>query len=266
MISYVVAKKGSQSALPTLRARPFSAMHDTPSRLDNLLSPEEQERLASIATVLQYRRGGGSIFSEGEDAHFVYAIDSGLVRLSRHIRGGQRQVVAFLFPGDLFGVASRGRYVNSVDALGPVTVYRFPVQKLKRLLLQEPTLQLHLLLKAVHELRMAQRHIIVLGKYDAYARLASCLLDFAQHADFFDAASGRLTLPVSRFDLADYLGTSAETITRAFARLERLNLIRRVSPRIVELLDFAGLRSLWRSDSRTRNAEPSNPRSAKINN
>jgi CRP-like cAMP-binding protein len=93
---------------PEIRARPFDKISDRPSGIENLLSQKEQEELRAIATVLDYRRGGITIFSEGEDAHFVYAIDEGVVRVSRHAENGQRQILAFMVPGDLAEYADQG--------------------------------------------------------------------------------------------------------------------------------------------------------------
>jgi CRP-like cAMP-binding protein len=146
-----------------------------------------------------------------------------------------------MWPGDLFGLAEEGRYVNSAESLTPAAIFRFPLERLRGLLLSEPLLQLHLLTKAANELRNAQRQMIVLGQFDNARRLASFLLDCRQHVAVFDSRTRLLRLPMSRFDIADYLGTSPESVARAFAKLERGRLLRRQSPRSVELLDPDGL-------------------------
>ncbi len=231
----VTVGRHSMETRPELRARAFCANIDDRSQIHNLLTPAEQAELAQIATVLEFGAAGTTIYSEEEDAHFLYAISKGLVRLTRHEENGDRQVLAFMWPGDLFGLAERGRYVNSAETVTAATVYRFPLQRLRRLLLREPQLQLHVLLKAAHALRAAQRQIIVLGQQDTYRRLASFLLEFSRHHEFFDEESRVLHLPMTRFDMADYLGMSPETMARAFARLERSALIRRIAPRSVQI-------------------------------
>lgn len=241
------------AAGPTLRARPFSSSIDRSSRIDNLLSRDEQAELAKLATVLDYRRAGIAIFSEGEDAHFLYAIENGVIRVSRHDADGSRQVLAFMWHGDLVGLADRGRYVNSADTVGPARVYRFPLQKLRQLLMREPRLRLHLLTKAVHDLRSAQRQIVVLGQLSVPRRLAIFLHDFAQHSEVYDARTRSLALSVSRFDIADYLGTAPENIARAFTTLERDGIVRRRTSRVIEILNMAELgnfHSEWGKESR----------------
>ena len=163
------------------------------------------------------------------------------MRITRHLPDGNRQVLGFMWPGDLFGLAEEGRYVNRAESLTPATIFRFLLEPLRGLLLREPLLQLHLLTKVAHELRNAQRQIIVLGQLHNVKRLASFLLDCRQHVGIFDLQARMLHLPMSRFDIADYLGTSPESVARALAILERNGFVRRASPRSVELLDPDGM-------------------------
>jgi CRP-like cAMP-binding protein len=105
-------------------------------------------------------------------------------------------------------------------------------------------MQLNLLNKVAFDLREAQRRIMILGQQNTYQRLASLLLDFVQHPAFFDKAHAHVTLPLSRFDIADYLGTAPETVARRFLRLEREGFVRRVTTRVVKIRDMDGLRCL----------------------
>lgn len=237
--------KGRQ---PKIIATKFCAADRQRPVLGNLLSPAEQAALVKIATVLTYRASGVVIFTNGEDAHFIYLIDEGVVRISQDLPDGTRQVFGFMWPGDMLGLMEAGRYVNSAETLTPATLFRFPLDRLRELLLHEPLLQLHILTKAAHELRKAQRQLIVLGQLGNVRRLASFLLDCRQHVEFFDSAARQLRLPMSRFDIADYLGTSPESVARAFAVLERRAFIRRLSPRTIELVDADGLARFMRTD------------------
>ena len=238
------AKKRSTRTAPEIRARSFDRVTDRPSQIENLLSQKEQDRLREIATVLEYRRGGLTIFSEGEDAHFVYAIDEGVVRISRHAENGQRQILAFMVPGDLFGLPDGGVHVNTVETVSAVRLYRFPWQQLVRMMMEEPQLQLNLLVRVAYDLRQAQRQIMILGQQSTEQRLAFLLLDFLRHPEFYDEREGRLRLPINRFDLADYLGIARETAVRAIAKLERDGLLRRIDSETIQILDVAGLRAM----------------------
>ena len=239
-----VAPRPAVKHAPEIRARPFDRTNDRPSRIENLLSPKEQQELRAIATVLDYRRGGITIFSQGEDAHFVYAIDEGVVRISRLTANGQRQILAFMVPGDLFGIPDDGNYANSAEAACPARIYRFPWLRLREIMVREPQLQLNLLVKVAYDLRQAQRQIMILGHQNTYQRLASFLLDFIRNPEFYDEKKSRLKLPINHGDIADYLGIARETAARAFAALEREGLARRLSSGRIDIIDVKGLQRL----------------------
>jgi CRP-like cAMP-binding protein len=207
------------------------------------LSRKNRDQLYQIATTLTFRRGT-TIFSQGADAQFVYLIDQGIVRLSRFAKNGHRQVLGFQVAGDLMGLADNSYYANSAETLCSVRVHRIPWNEMLCLMLANPNLQIAVLKKVVHDSLQAQSLIMVLGQQNAHQRLASCLVNLLRVPQFFDEQSARLRLPVNRFDLSDYLGVAPRSAERAFARLENLRLIRRVTPRIIEILDIDGLESL----------------------
>jgi len=234
----------TKSRLPEIRARRFDGTKDARSLAGNLLTDTQQQAFQRIATVLEYRTGNCPVFAEGEDAHFIFLIASGVVRISRHSDSGKRQVLALMLPGDLFGLPDEGIYVNSADVTCPTTLFRVPWQKLTTLMLRDPAFQHNLLNRVAYDLREAQRRIMILGLQNTYQRLATLLLDFTMHDEFFDMNRGMLNLPLSRFDMADYLGTTPETITRSFGRLERVGLIRRVTHRAIRIQNLDALRLL----------------------
>ena len=239
---------GSKSIMklrwPEIRARPFDRDGDTPTNIENMLSRKQQSKLRDIATALEYKGDGSTIFSEGEEAQFVYSVVAGVVRIARHSDSGRRQVLAFMLPGDLFGIPDAGLYANSAETVCPTTLYRVPWQTLRELMLREPEMQINLLGRVAFDLREAQRRIIILGQHNISQRLASFLLEFINHPDFYDARQRALTLPLSRFDLADYLGTAPETVARAFTKLERDGLVHRITSRLIEICDIDALQGM----------------------
>jgi CRP-like cAMP-binding protein len=232
----------SKIRLPEIRARPFDRKTDLPNRIENLLPRRQQARLQAIATVLDYQRANSTIFSEGEDTHFIYAVAVGVVRISRHTESGRRQILALMLPGDLFGIPEAGLYANSAETVCPTTLYRVPWQQLHEMMQEEPDMQASLLMRVAFDLRQAQRRIVTLGQHNINQRLASFLLELSQHPDFYNSRTRRLELPLTRHDLGDYLGAAAETTARALASLERARVIRRISPRVLEIADVDRLR------------------------
>lgn len=215
------------------------------TRFHDMLDASDQSTLSAIGAVEIFPKGGATIFSEGGDARNFYAIESGMVRICRHLENGDRQILAFLWPGDIFGLTDDdGHYLNSASTLSAARLDRFPLEKLEALLPRNPRLQFHLLVKANHDLRAAQRQIMTLGQHDIYRRLASFLIDMKQHAGSLEPGNTRLRLPMTRIDIADYLGTTAETVSRGFQRMEREGIVRRVSARVLEFEDYPGLSRL----------------------
>jgi CRP-like cAMP-binding protein len=97
---------------------------------------------------------------------------------------------------------------------------------------------------------------MILGQQNLTQRLASFLIDFTQHPDFYDEHKRILSLPLTRFDLGDYLGSAPETVARAFARLEEQGAIRRISPRLVEIPSLDALRQVVSGRRRAGSGKP----------
>jgi CRP-like cAMP-binding protein len=247
-----VSPAANRSSGPNLeiRARPIVGTNVQPTGVRNLLSREEQERLLHNATILVYRRSGTTVFSEGEDAGFIYFIDEWVIRISRCAENGRRQILAFRVPGDLLGRPENGRYVNSAETVGPARVYRIAWLRMQQMMLADPQLQLHFLTKMADDFRQAEHRIMTLGQQNTCQRLASFILDLLCRPEFFDEKQSLLKLPVTRFDLADYLGTVTKSSERAFVRLESEGLIRRLTSRTIEILDIAGLQRVQREQRR----------------
>lgn len=237
------------TAWPQIRARSFDGTFGGPRTTANPLSCNEQGQIRRMSSVLDFRRGE-IVFAEGDEARFVYFVDSGVIRISRCAENGQRQILAFRAPGDLFGLPDAGRYINSAEAVCAARIYGLAWNRMQQMMREEPQLQMNLLMKVVCNFRQAQERIMTLGQQNIYQRLATFLLDFLRVPEFFDEERALLNLPVNRFDLADYLGTVPQSAARAFTILEDRGLVRRVTSRTIEILDIAGLQLLQRGPRR----------------
>ena len=143
--------------------------------------------------------------------------------------------MAFLFKDDLFGLARGGRYLNTVNALTPLTLLRIPRDALKTMLLRNPELQLHFLCKVTHALRESQRHAILVGCDDPLARVSRFLtmIEQAQPQKTADV----IRLPMTRRDIGDYLNLTADGIADAFGELVRRRMIAFDGPHRVRVVD-----------------------------
>lgn len=183
------------------------------------------------------------IFEQGGEAKKFYLLASGIVRVCRILPDGERHVIAFHWPGDLFGMEENGQYLNHAETVTASVVYEFSAHRLNEFLIAHPQVQQTMLVKAMLSLRTVQRQLIVVGHLDVYRAIAAFLVDCTQHDDYFNSRTNMLTLPMSRHDIADYLGTATESVTRALTKLEADGLIHRTTPREIGI-NLTGLKHL----------------------
>jgi CRP-like cAMP-binding protein len=143
-------------------------------------------------------------------------------------------VLAFLFPGDVFGLAEDGRYVNSTQTVTPTTCFKIPIGALTDIFLRDSELELQFLIKMTHELREAQRQQIILTRLEARARVAMFLRMLERR---LGKNSSRIELAMSRMDIARYLGLSSEAVSRAFGRLRREGVVAFPTLHVAQILD-----------------------------
>lgn len=230
------------------RARRFDYKIDTPIQVESVLTRKQQDALRAIVTVMEFERENSAIFSAGEDAHFAYAVAAGVVRVSRHTETGRRRILAFMLPGDLFGLPHEGHYVNWAETACRCRLYRIPWQQWNQIVRRAPDMQSALVMLVAADLWRARQRSMTLVRKSAPQKLATFLLDFAKYPEFYDGRRRRLELPLTRFDLADYLGVAHETVVRIFAKFEKAKLIHRLSPRLIALQDMDALRRLAQRD------------------
>ena len=210
------------AALPTgpqILGRPFLKLDDERGRIR--LTARQREQLIQIGTRLRLPRRT-CIYEEESTANSVYVVTEGAVKSYRDLPSGKRSLCAFLFEKDLFGLAEQGRYVNTTQSITSVTVYRLPVGELAEVLKHDSELQFQFLMKVTHELREAQRRAIMINRKDAPGRLAMFI---AMMHDRLSNGGARVPLPMSRSDIAAFLGLSLESVSRAAAELERRGLV-----------------------------------------
>lgn len=232
---------------PSIRAVPFD--HMWPAGLaTELLSDRQREHLAGIATV-RLVPARAHVYRAGERAECIYLISRGVIKSYRDLRSGRQQVVAFMFPSDVIGLSAGGLYVNSTQAVMAATVYCIRVDVLKESFRADFALQFNFLAKVAHELRESQRQMIGLARRDASGKLAMFLERMQHNTALQDgngdtAARDAIWLPMSRSDIANYLGLTQETLSRTAARLKRQGILTFPDRHHAQILDRARLRKL----------------------
>jgi CRP-like cAMP-binding protein len=221
----------SVSAVPFAREPPPAALALTARQRQRLLAAATRLRLSARTTV----------YKEGDPLAWIFIVGDGLLKSFRELPSGKRRIVAFLFPKDVFGLAEHGRYVNSVRTVTASTLFRVPYDALADMLRRDADLNLLFLSKVTHKLREAQRQTIALGRRDAAGRLAMFLKMLepggAKHG-------GDIPVPMSRTDIAEYLGLSLETVSRAARRLALQGIVTYNGSHIVHVNDRYRFESL----------------------
>jgi CRP-like cAMP-binding protein len=205
-----------------------------PVRLDTLSS------LQQFGVADRFKRDE-EIYAEGRQAQYWYQVISGTVRLTKLLADGRRHIGRFYFEGDCFGFDLGGARTFSAEAVDDVAVYRYPRQSVGHLINERPQVARQLWNFTLKELAHAQAQTALLGRMTAAMRVSSFLLEvFARRG-----SSTLLELPMSRMDVADYLGLTVETVCRILSRFAELGLIALPNVRQVELIDTHALETVF---------------------
>lgn len=187
---------------------------------------------------------GDVLIREGDPANHVFNVTGGSVRVYRLLADGRRQITGFLFAGDFLGLATGDRYAFSAEAIEGGTVCRFRKPDYRCLILATPALEALLLDRANHELAAAQAQMLLLGRKTAIERVSTFLRDLPGADPMRPPPTGRVHLPMTRAEMADYLGLTIETVSRVLTRLKTEGVIRLISLTEVEIVRPARLQAL----------------------
>ena len=194
---------------------------------------------------------GEVIISAGEPATQVFNILSGVLRVTRTGTDGRRQILAFLFRDNFVGLTATDTYFFSVEAVTRARVTCCPRRQLDLRLAEDPQAErafLNMMFRVVEDMLDV---VFSLGQRAAIERLAVFLL-YLRHwrrltdslADDTEPLLREIEVPMSREDIADFLGLKKETVSRSFRDLEERGLIRRLDTHRIRVDDLKGLRQL----------------------
>lgn len=182
------------------------------------------------------------VFHEGDPARRVFMLTLGALKIYTLLGDGRRQVTGFMFPGDFLGVTVDDEYAFTVEALQPSELWWFSREAFDRFVEGNPSVERELYRMAAHELAAAQQQMILLGRKTAAERVASFFMNLLQRTERVSGQRERaFNLPMSRLDIADYLGLTKETVSRMLSELRGRGLIRLESQNRIEVLDRDGL-------------------------
>ncbi len=199
----------------------------------------------------RHLESGETLIHAGEPAVEVFNIVEGMLLVSRPGLDGRRQVLSFLFSDYFVGLTASERYNFSVQAVTPAVVVSRPRAMLDDRLRKDPEAEKAFISMTYRVLENLIDLAFSLGQRAARERLAVFVL-YLRHryllssgiAPDRDDLLHEIELPMSRTDIADFLGLKKETVSRSLAQLEDAGLIERIDARNLHILDLAGLRGM----------------------
>jgi len=163
-----------------------------------------------------------ALFWEGDPIDGCYRVIDGAVRLCKMMPDGRRQISDFFGPGDLILIELGSEHAFTAEAIVDSVVCHYPRSSLDGLLQTDPRFSRQLLAVACDRLVSAHHRMAVLGRKTAEERLATFL---AENARRLPQSRRVMNLPMSRADIADYLGLTVETVSRVLSKFKRERLI-----------------------------------------
>jgi CRP/FNR family nitrogen fixation transcriptional regulator len=179
------------------------------------------------------------IYGENEPADYLYKIVSGTVRTYKVLVDGRRQIGAFYLPGDIFGLEITDEHTFSAEAITDCKIIVIKRRTVMALAARDSEVARQMWALTARELRRLQEHSLVLIK-SAEERVAGFLLEMAERVP----SGGAVELPMSRQDIADYLGLTIETVSRTLKILENASTIEVAKRRRILLRNRSALRRL----------------------
>ena len=221
----------------------FTNLNTDPEKKPRLLGELGDLSHAKVSSGEFKYSKGTEIFGQAEPADYIYQVIEGAVRSHKLLSDGRRQIGAFHVPGDIFGLENGDCHRFTAEAIVDTTVRLVRRQSLERAAKTDPAMVRSLLTMTTDNLQHVENTHVLWGKTRA-ERVAAFLLEMNGRL----TAAGVMVLPMTRCDIADYLGITIETVSRALSEFQRKGYLRFLDPlqRKIVVLNAAGLAELDR--------------------
>ena len=219
--------------------------HADPSPADRQPTPEakrarEPPRAMEALAIHMSCRRGQAIYGRADPADAWYRVVSGLARKCIVMANGRRRIVDFLLPGDYFGFTACHEHAFSVEAVVDGTIVaRYPRRRVELASSTDPELARMVRELAFDAISRLQARILILGRTTAVAKVGAFIVEMEQRLSRGNGED--VVLPMSRYDIADYLALSVETVSRAVTDLRMQGAIALAGKRRVIIVDRVAL-------------------------
>jgi CRP/FNR family transcriptional regulator len=227
-MSLDINKVGTKISISSCFGSQFKEVEGATAFIDELANDAEEISIAQDEYV----------FREKDTPEYIYITESGALMLERSTASGSRQVFAFLFTGNLAGLTENVSYSFSAKALTNCVLIRISRKLMQDIFDKYPAVAKRYHDVTSHVLSLMLDQLFIMGQKSAHQRLGHFLLDIEYR---LGRGTHRFFLPMSRQDIADYLGMSLETASRGFSKLKKDGLIAIKSNYQITVLDHEKL-------------------------
>lgn len=188
------------------------------------------EELKQLDTAVKDKRPlerGSALYRDGDPFDSLYVVRSGSLKTFVQNEDGEQQILGFHLPGEIVGfdAMASNRHVSQAEALEHSSICELPYTHLQQVVSAVPALHRQLMRVISREVVEEHRHLALMGKQQAQERLATFLKSLASRYERLQRDGARLTLSMSRYDIANYLGLVVETVSRLFTRMEEMGVL-----------------------------------------
>lgn len=228
------------SAVPTVCAS-CEARH---RGMCGVLTPDELTVL-SRSTHRARHDAGDELVGDSTEITSYANVMRGVVKLSKVLEDGRQQLVGLQFAPDFLGRLYGSESPVTAEAASDVELCVVPKRALEAMVADKPALEHRLMQQTLRELDQARDWMVTLGRKTAQEKVASFLYLIATHADpMANRNSARFELPLTRADIADFLGLTIETVSRQITKLRQSGAVGITNNRTVDVPDLERLRVL----------------------
>lgn len=213
----------------------------------------DDEELALLESMKSYKsyQAGDPILWRGDELVFVASLVSGVAALSKTLEDGRTQMVGLLLPSDFIGRPGRTEIDFDVTATTDVTLCCFERKPFEKLVDETPHVAHRLMELALDELDAARDWMLLLGRKTAREKIATFIQMFVRRTAIDDSsgAPGQIDLPMTRDQIANFLGLTLETVSRQFNGMKKDGVITFGDRKTLTILDMVALHNATGDDA-----------------
>lgn len=205
----------------------------------NHLEDEQMDEILSVVRSVSYKKGE-IIYRQGDASDSLYIIHCGKVRIYRLSESGKEQILRILNPGDFTGelaLFKEGTHEAYAEAMVDTSICLINRNDLQQFLMKYPSISLRILSEFSKRLEQSEKQTARFATENVETRIALFLAECIEK----NHESNVIELPMTKKDLASYLGTTPETLSRKLTDFEKEGYIKQKSNKLIEIVDLDGL-------------------------